>query len=222
MLSHPGGGSLADSVKRLEFLAHDRVTLALVGVLALGAVLFVVASLGRRNIPTFVATTPAPTDVGAATLGPDTVTVDATGEEGWRFFDFSRASVVEAPGPMDWDIAFLRHRIVANGGRAFAGDGGLLALGGVEYDSVSEVPSTGYIGSPQPGDTTNAAIERWYNYNWTSHILEPRPTVWAVRTADGRYAKLRILGYYCPGPQAGCLTFEFVYRGGGGTDVTSQ
>ena len=101
----------------------------------------------------------------------------------------------------------------------FAGDGGLLELGGVEYGSVSEVPSSGYVGSPQLGDTTNAAIERWYNYNWTSHILEPRPTVWAVRTADGRYAKLRILGYYCPGPLAGCLTFEFVYQGGGGTDV---
>ena len=192
------------------------------GVLGLGAVLFVAASLGRRNVPTFVATTPAPVDVGPAKLGPDTITVDATGEQGWRFFDFSRASVVEVPGPMDWDLAFLRHRIVANGGAGFDGDGGLLELHGVAYDSVSEVPSSGYVGSLQLGDTTNAAIERWYSYNWTSHILEPRPTVWAVRTADGRYAKLQILGYYCPGPQAGCLTFEFVYQGEGGTDVTSQ
>ena len=209
-------------MKPLEFLAHDRVTLAVVGVLALVAVLFVVASLGRRNVPTFVATTPAPVDVGAVRLGPDTITVNATGEDGWSFFDFSRGSVVESPGPTDWDLAFLRHRIVANGGAGFAGDGGLLELSAVEYDSVSEVPSTGYVGSPQPGDTTNAEIERWYSYNWTSHILEPRPTVWAVRTADGRYAKLRILGYYCLGPQAGCLTFDFVYQGGGGTDVRSH
>ena len=192
------------------------------GVLALAAVVFVMASLGRRDVPTFAATTPAPLDVGTARLGPDTITVDATGEQGWRFFDFSSGSVVESPGPTGWDLAFLRHRIVANGGAAFAGDGGLLELGDVEYDSISDVPSTGYIGSPQPGDTTNAVIERWYSYNWTSHILEPRPTVWAVRTADGRYAKLRILGYYCPGPLAGCLTFEFVYQGGGGTDVRSQ
>ena len=206
-------------MKPLEFLAHDRVTLAVVGVLVLAAVVFVVASLGRKNVPTFLATTPASVDVGTAVFGPDTITVDATGEKGWRFFDFSSASVVEAPGPLDWDLAFLRHRIVANGGAAFAGDGGLLELGGVESGSVSEVPSSGYVGSPQLGDTTNAAIERWYDYNWTSHILEPRPTVWAVRTADGRYAKLRILGYYCPGPLAGCLTFEFVYQGGGGTDV---
>lgn len=206
---------------RPEFLAYDRVTITVVGVLALVAVLFVVASLGRRSVPTFLATPPASVDVGASKLGPDTVTVDATGEEGWRFFDFSSGSVVESPGPIEWDLAFLRHRIVANGGTGFAGDGGVLELSGAEYESVSDVPESGYVGSPQPGDTTNAAIERWYNYNWTSHILEPRPTVWAVRTADGRYAKLRILGYYCPGPLAGCLTFEFVYQGGGGTDVSA-
>ena len=128
-------------VKPLEFLAHDRVTLAVVGFLALAAVLFVVASLGRRSVPTFVATTPTPIDVGPGRLGPDTVTVDATGEEGWRFFDFSSGSVVDSPGPMEWDLAFLRHRIVANGGAGFAGDGGLLELSGVEYDSVSQVPS---------------------------------------------------------------------------------
>ena len=64
-------------MKPLEFLAHDRVTLAVVGVLVLAAVLFVAASLGRKNVPTFVSTTPAPIEVGAAMFGPDTITVDA-------------------------------------------------------------------------------------------------------------------------------------------------
>ncbi|HAC05119.1 MAG TPA: hypothetical protein DCF71_04515, partial [Gemmatimonadetes bacterium] len=64
-------------MKPLEFLAHDRVTLAVVGVLVLAAVVFVVASLGRKNVPTFVATTPAPLEVGTARLGSDTITVDA-------------------------------------------------------------------------------------------------------------------------------------------------
>ncbi len=204
----------------LEILAHDRITLAVVAFLVLAAALFVTASLGRRSIVTFIPTEPAPVEVGAVKVGPDTITIAATGEDGWRFFDFSRGSVVDAPGPTEWDLAFLRHRVVANGGAAFAGDGGILELGSARFDSVSVVPSTGYVGSPQPGDTTNKAIERWYNYNWTSHILEPRPTVWAVRTADGRYAKLRILGYYCPGAYAGCMTFEFVYQGAGGTDVS--
>ena len=36
-----------------------------------------------------------------------------------------------------------------------------------------------------------------------------------VRTADGRYAKLEILGYYCPGAHPGCLTFRYVFQGDG-------
>jgi hypothetical protein len=43
--------------------------------------------------------------------------------------------------------------------------------------------------------------------------------VWAVRTADGRYAKLEMVGYYCPGPQPGCPTFRYVYQGDGTTRV---
>ena len=127
----------------------------------------------------------------------------------------TKEMLIDALGDFEGTMIFVSHD------RSFLRGLGsrVLELGGVEYGSVSEVPSSGYVGSPQLGDTTNAAIERWYDYNWTSHILEPRPTVWAVRTADGRYAKLRILGYYCPGPLAGCLTFEFVYQGGGGTDV---
>jgi hypothetical protein len=206
----------------LDYLAHDRVTTAVVAFLTLLAVLFVVASLGRRSVVTFAPTTPHPIEVGIAKLGPDTVTVDASGEQGWSFFDFSSGSVVEAPEPMEWDLAFLRHRIAANGGPGFVGNGGVLELGAVGFDSVSQVPVTGYVGASLAGDTASAAIVRWYDYNWTSHILAPRPTVWAVRTADGRYAKLEILGYYCPGALAGCMTFTFVYQGGGGTDVGSR
>jgi len=43
--------------------------------------------------------------------------------------------------------------------------------------------------------------------------------VWAVRTADGRYAKLEMVGYYCPGARPGCPTFRYVYQGDGSTAV---
>jgi hypothetical protein len=42
-----------------------------------------------------------------------------------------------------------------------------------------------------------------------------QPRVWAVRTADGRYAKLEIVGYYCPEAHPGCLTFRYVFQGDG-------
>jgi hypothetical protein len=65
----------------------------------------------------------------------------------------------------------------------------------------------------------NPAIASWYRYGFFSHVLTPKPHVWAVRTADGRYAKLEMLGYYCPGAQPGCPTFRYVYQGDGSTAV---
>jgi hypothetical protein len=40
--------------------------------------------------------------------------------------------------------------------------------------------------------------------------------VYAVRTADGRFAKLQVISYYCTGAIPGCLTFRYVYQGAGG------
>lgn len=40
-----------------------------------------------------------------------------------------------------------------------------------------------------------------------------------MRTADGRYAKLEMVGYYCPGARPGCPTFRYVYQGDGTTAV---
>jgi len=158
--------------------------------------------------------------VGTGQVGPRTVTVDAIGSDDWRYFDFSRGSIVEAPGPTEWDLAFRRFQVMSNGGPEFRGRGGVLALGEVSFDSVTAVPSDGYVVSTT--DSVNAAIERWYDYSWTSHLLTAKPVVYAIRTADGRYAKLEIVGYYCGGPVAGCVTFNYVYQGGGDTDVATN
>ncbi|NIR44648.1 MAG: hypothetical protein GWM93_10770, partial [Gemmatimonadetes bacterium] len=66
------------------------------------------------------------------------------------------------------------------------------------------------------GDTPrNRILEDWYDYSWTSHILRPAGNVLAIRTADGRYAVLRFVGYYCPGGRPGCVSFVYRYRGDG-------
>jgi methionine aminopeptidase len=36
--------------------------------------------------------------------------------------------------------------------------------------------------------TENLAIKSWYDYNWLTHVLWPKPHVYAVRTADGSLA----------------------------------
>ncbi len=130
--------------------------------------------------------------------------MDGRGDER-TLFDFSTGSVVESPDHLGWYLAFRRFTILVNGGPDFAGQGGILDLGITSLDSLTAVPTNGYaVNTPGP-EVSNAATTQWYEYSWTSHILSPKPNVFAVRTADGRYAVFQILSYYCPAAQAGCL-----------------
>ena len=189
---------------------------ALVGIVVVLAVALVTMSFGRPAVEAHVPTPPNPAEAGETLVGPIDYTVDATSTGEWQFFDFSRGSVVVNPGPGDWDLAFRRFHIIANGGPGFSGDGGIIRLEETDFDAVSELPDAAYVETTVRRDSVNAAIERWYAYGWTSHLLTPHPVVYAVRTADGRYAKVQLLGYYCPGAQPGCLTFRYVYQGAGG------
>jgi hypothetical protein len=192
-----------------------------IGALVLAALLLVLTSLRRPEVATFMPTVPEAVEVGERLVGPVTYTVDASGPEAWRFFDFSRAALVDAPGARDWDLAFRRFNVIANGGAGFAGGGGALDLGEVEFDSVSVLPADGYRENAPGRDSVNVALRRWYDYGFSSHLLTPKPRVYAIRTADGRYAKLEFLSYYCPGALPGCLTFRYVYDGRGGRDSFS-
>jgi hypothetical protein len=179
------------------------------------AVAYVAYSLRRPTPDAFPPTHPRPYDVGDSLVGPVRYTIDASSPDEWRYFDFSRGSVVSRDDELGWDLAFRRFHIIANGGVGFAGRGGIVALGAVAFDSVRAAPAAGYVQTTAGRDTANAALARWYDYGWTSHLLTPKPHVWVVRTADGRYARLRILSYYCPGARPGCITFSYVYQGSG-------
>lgn len=200
-------------------LRENAVTVSVVVGLVLVAVVFVASTLRAPEMPTYAPTPPAPVEVGGEKVGPVTVTVDASAGDRWVYFDFSRGSVVESPRSTEWDLAFRRYRIIVNGGPGFAGEGGVLGFPGVHFDSLVSVPENDYVLTRHEGDSLNAVLEKWYDYSWTSHVLEPKPAVYALRTADGRYAKFQILGYYCPGARPGCVTIRYVYQGRGGPDV---
>jgi len=186
------------------------------------AMTLVALTLRPPNIPTHSPTPPAPRDTGHTMVGPVVSTVDATSPEQWRYFSFHLGSVLESAGPKDWDLAFRRYQVIANGGAEFAGGGGILDLGEASFADVKTVPQTGYQGNDRGLDPRNPAIVSWYRYGFFSHALTPKRHVWAVRTADGRYAKIEILSYYCPGARPGCLTFRYVYQGDGSRDVAAK
>ena len=191
--------------------------IVIIAFLLIAAVIFVASSLRQTTPLTWYPVSAVdPREVGDRLVGPSVFTVDGRGDT-FTYFDFSSASVVESPGSLGWDLAFRRFTILANGGPGYAGQGGILDLGITPLDSLTTVPTTGYAVNTPGREVSNTATTQWYEYSWTSHILSPKPNVFAVRTADRRYAVFQILSYYCPTAQAGCTTIRYRYQGAGGT-----
>ena len=72
----------------------------------------VAASLVKPNVAEF-----SPTPAGvvpAGGPGPDTVTIDATDEDQWRFYSFKRG-VINPPDTTGWDLGFRRYHVIVSG-----------------------------------------------------------------------------------------------------------
>lgn len=195
---------------------------AAVAALVIVSVILVALTLRQPTVPTYAPTPPGAREAGRALIGPVLYTVDATSPDTWRYFSFRLGTVVDGAGARDWDLAFRRYLVIANGGAQFEGEGGIVDLGPVGFDEVHVVPDTGYQMNERNPDPRNPAIASWYRYGFFSHVLSPKPRVWAVRTADGRYAKIELVSYYCQGGEPGCLTFRYVYQGDGSRLVARQ
>ena len=199
-----------------------RGPLVAVAAVVIVAVALVALTLRQPEVPTYPPTPLGANDAGRTLVGPRLYTVDATSGDRWRYFSFRLGSVVDDGAGTGWDLAFRRYQIIANGGPGFFGRAGIRDLGAVRFDDVHAVPAAGYQENEGTPDPRNPAIAGWYSYGFFSHVLSPRPHVWAVRTADGRYAKMEILAYYCPGSTPGCLTFRYVFQGDGSPNVRGQ
>jgi hypothetical protein len=114
-----------------------------------------------------------------------------------------------------WDLGFRGTEIIANGGDNGPGEGGLQVVTGA-FEDLTEAPADGYTPSLPAGSGNG-----WYTYNPQTFTVSPTPgRVVVVRTADGRYAKVRILSYYRGAPeeidpftdQDRYYTFEYVFQ----------
>ena len=184
------------------------LVLVLAGAFLLLVASLVIGSFTKPEFPPYAVTVPAPVAVGDSLVGPSTYTLDASGGAGeaWRRFQFTRNAAVDS-GP--WDIAFRRHHFIAAPGA------GIADLGAVSFDSVAEVPADGYAATDFGRDTANPAVGKWYAYSMLSHLLTSKGHVYAVRTSEGRYAKLEIVAYYCREVGAACYTIRYAFQGNG-------
>lgn len=169
-----------------------------------------------------------PEEVGEQLVGPVVYTVDARSKEMWMYFDFSRGSVVSVDDPKtgDWDLSIRRHVIRTNGGATSPnGKAGILAIEDQDFSAVTRVPDEAAFVSDVRAKKRlhpyNPVVDRWYKYSYTTNVLLPKPIVYLVQTQDGKYAKMRIVSYYCKGNISGCMTIEYVYQGNGSLDFTA-
>lgn len=158
---------------------------------------------------------PKPTNM----LSTQVTTVNASSEKDYVYFDFSSGKPVRIldASSLEWDLAFRRGKVISNGGASSRlGKAGLIDLGEVEFDGVTEAPVENYIQDiAADTETGNPVLEKWYNYNYFTHKLTAKKNSYAVRTADGKYAKFQFLSFYCDNKEAGCIKIRYVYQDNG-------
>jgi hypothetical protein len=135
-----------------------------------------------------------------------------------------------------WDLGFQGTNVIVNGGTSGPGNGAALIVEEL-FEDVTEAPADDELrvdGSASCDDGSSFAVcpgsdNGWYNYNFQTNIIAPIPgRTLVVRTADGRYAKVRFVSYYEGAPanpdgfadEARYITFEYVFQEDGSRDLS--
>ena len=155
--------------------------------------------------------------------------LDARGEGGhFTFYSLREDRVISLADSASsaWDLAFRGTTVLVNGGASGPGDGGAVVLEDTTFEALTEAPpaeayavdrGTGNDETAIPGGAGNG----WYDYDFVSGVVSPRPVVIAVRTADGRFAKVEVLSYYLGAPEPEALdpaegfryyTFRYLFQ----------
>jgi hypothetical protein len=176
-------------------------------------------------------TNPEPTPIISTTVKDLPADSAVTGGH-FTFFRFSDSTIVPVTdsATAKWDVAFYKTTIITNSGYRGPGVGGAMVLKNTDFSTLDTVPS----GNFNVETETTLAIPTgsgngWYTYDPAAQAIRATPgVVLVIRTADGKYAKMRILSYYKGAPEtidpvndlARWYTFEFVYQPDGSKTFT--
>lgn len=139
-------------------------------------------------------------------------TIDARSRKDWVYFNFTRGTAVStSQDALDWDLALRRTDLLTNSGDTNPrGQGGAVGLDEVPLDEAV-VLSGGYLPDATHDERglENPALHKWYNYNWTTHIITSKMHTYALRTVTGEVVLLTFVSYYCDDGSPGCVTFRY-------------
>ena len=144
------------------------------------------------------------------------MTIDATNSVEWVYFNMATAEVVSPDSPDDseeWDLKFQRYEIGVNGGVSGTAGTMVLAEEGVydAFDELEAAPEGEWITDSEDADGDDKpeyALQDWFNYDISTHVLTPKDVVYFIQTPAQTY-KFRIVDYYGPNGESGFMSFDF-------------
>lgn len=182
----------------------------------------VVVPITVGNVPAQTISNVASSDLLATKL----TVINASSENDWVYFDFSRGKVVKIhdKSSIEWDLAFRRSKVISNGGATNKfGKAGLINLGTLDFNQVVEAPLKEYVQDKATRtETENPILLKWYRYNYLTHKLSAKPNTYAVKTANGEYVKVKFLDFYCANKETGCIKMQYVYQDNGSNQFTKS
>jgi hypothetical protein len=119
----------------------------------------------------------------------------------FTYFSLRENRIVEGADTLTnrWDIAFREFFIKVNGGTSATGGGNAAAIMvNSTFEDFTMIPSgAAWMQDNAPNFAINPAPGGWYTYNPSTFIALPIPgRIFAVRTADGRFAKVEVTSFY--------------------------
>jgi hypothetical protein len=154
----------------------------------------------------------------------DATSADVPEDNPYLYLDLASGAKVEiddvaALTSSDWDLAFERSSIRANGGDSGPGNVAVAKVGGA-FEDVTAAPKDGEFATDDwvsddcqyqsiPGGEPLTAIGEWYEYNLMTHELTPKEEVYVVRAHGGDLFKVTIGTWY--GGEGVPATFEVAW-----------
>lgn len=144
-------------------------------------------------------------ELEAVTGSPNRYELEVNASEATAYIDLGLGAVVEAdPEGLGWDLAITRTVFQTNSGVSGPGAAGVSEteldadLGSIESFPAGMVREDEMVDSGRPGvppAPANPVLATWFDYNPMTHEVSPAERSYAVRTAHGHPALLRILEY---------------------------
>ena len=149
----------------------------------------------------------------------------------WIYFSLKEGKEIEVAeedhmNNLSWDLAFNRYNIRTNSGLSGKGQGGASDTEVTDMKAVTTVPNGNFVvdtaakitgsftgsGITEVESTLNKALGEAIKFAGPPPTYTPNNHVYIVKTADGKYAKIKVLGFHNEKGKSGFVSFQYVYQ----------